>query len=185
MVIWFPILASPPSRTMPDPESPPRKVCCFVWISVRAPPLPYSPWFQSPSTRLSLRPIRLRVSNTRYSIIPASHFRTERSPMLIRPAAYRLEATHDLSPLLLSDFFFPSLGLRSLQQNFGSQYRVKAVLIFALISMRQRHAPLRNHRHHCSTCTFFFLLLHRSQGVPAPNQSFARSDRASASVPSN
>src|SRR5579863_3573918 len=66
---------------------PPRKVCCFVWISVSPPPIipflpiPYSPWFQPPSTRPTFFPCHL----------------SDYVSLRVGTVAYRLEATHDLS----------------------------------------------------------------------------------------
>lgn len=54
-----------------------------------------------------------------------------------------------------------------------------AVLKFAsflvqVLCVRQRHAPLGNHRHHCSTCNFFFILLSPSPRNASPKSALCK-----------
>jgi len=181
---------SPPSRTMPDPDSRRGKfLTLFDRSNSYHPSIPFLPipYF----TRLGFSHHRLTYPIT-CPQQPVLYYTTIAVPyrvvcMLIWPPAYRLEATHDLSPVLLSEFFFlPSLCLLSRRgavlqliilvfrisvTSEGSahiwldfSYRCYASTAYAAIAITVR-----------STRTFFFLLRHRLLGMPAPDQSVVRS----------
>jgi len=117
----FHFRASLPCRTMPDPDSRRGKfLTLFESLSLQSmisihpiPSLPI-PYFTSSgfSHHRLTYPITCLQQPVLYYTTIAVPYRVV--CILIWPPAYRLEATHDLSPVLLSEFFFlPSLCLLS------------------------------------------------------------------------
>lgn len=98
-----------PSRTMPDPDSRRGKFLTLfesLWLQLLShPSIPFLPIPSFSYHRLTYPITCLQLY---YTTIAVPY---REVCMLIWPPAYRLEATHDLSPLLLSEFFFSSLSL--------------------------------------------------------------------------